>query len=149
MRWPVARLLAPAGAIVVGACQPGPPTGCTEMGTSGDLRLTICANPSPPLARQKTQYRAIIRDKDTGEPIESGEGQIYASSKDGVNRYDALLPGEQLGTYYGELNFVTAGTWGVAIRFRRDSTTPLHTFDWQQHVDPSRDPAFPGDTGRD
>jgi hypothetical protein len=116
------------------------------MGTSGDLRLTVCANPSPPVARQKVQYRAIIRDKDSGEPIENGEGQIYASSRDGVNRYDALLPGEQLGTYYGELSFVTSGTWGVAIRFRRDSTKPLQTFDWQQDVKPSREPVFPGDT---
>ena len=143
-----ARLLIPAAAIAVGACQPGPPSGCTEMGTSGDLRLTICADPSPPRARERIQYRAIIRDKDSGEPIENGEGQIYATSQDGVNRYDALLAGEELGTYYGELNFLTSGTWGVAIRFRRDSTTPLQVFDWQQDVHPSRDPAFPGDTGR-
>lgn len=141
------RLVAAAGAMIVGACQPGPPTGCTEMGSAGDLRLTICASPSPPFAREKTQYRAIIRDKDSGEPIENGEGQIYASSRDGVNRYDALIQGAELGTYYGELNFLTAGTWGVAVRFRRDSTKPLHTFDWQQDVRPARDAAFPGDTG--
>jgi hypothetical protein len=142
----VALLLLVTGAILAGACQPGPPSGCMEMGSSGDLRLTLCADPSPPYARETTQYRAILRDKESGQPIENGEGQIFADSRDGVKRYDALLPGQELGTYYAQLNYLTAGTWAAAIRFRRDSTQPLHEFHWQQDVREARDPAFPGDT---
>jgi hypothetical protein len=146
MKRHVARLLAVAGAMVIAACQPGLPIGCIEKGTSGDMRLTLCADPPFPYARERIQYRAIVRDKDSGEPIESGEGQIYVTSPDGVTRYDALVPGEELGTYYGELNYLTAGTWGAAVRFRRDSTKALFEWHWQQDVRSSRVPAFPGDT---
>jgi hypothetical protein len=145
----IARLLVVAGAVIIAtACEPGLPPNCMSKGTSGDLRLVLCSEPIFPYAREKTQYRAIIRDAESGEPIENGEGQIYATSRDGINRYDALLPGEEVGTYYGELNYLTAGQWGVAIRFRRDSTQPLWEFHWQQDVRSAREPAFPGDTIR-
>jgi hypothetical protein len=142
----IARLLIVVGAVIIGACQPGPPSGCMEMGTSGDLRLTLCAEPSPPRARERIQYRAIVRDRESGQPIENGEGRIFADSRDGVKRWDVFLPGDELGTYYAQMNYLTAGNWSAGIQFRRDSTHPLVEFHWQQDVRPSREPAFPGDT---
>jgi hypothetical protein len=79
-------------------------------------------------------YKVVVRDSKTGQPIEGGEGQIFASSRDGKDIWDSLVPGQELGTYYGTLNFITAGEWAVAVRFRRDSTKRLERLDWMQEV---------------
>jgi hypothetical protein len=42
--------------------------------------------------------------------------------------------GPEVGTYHAKLNFVVAGMWAVAIRFRRDSLRPLERIDWMQQV---------------
>ena len=60
--------------------------------------------------------------------------EIAAQSRDGVRTWDALIPGPEVGTYYGNLRFLTAGDWAVAIQFRRDSTAPLERIDWMQAI---------------
>lgn len=130
-------VLAVAVAGLLAACQPPRPRELRLE--SENLRFQISSDPLPPYAREPAIYKVIVRDKRTREPIEGGEGQIYASSRDRVNIYDALTPGPELGSYYGTLRFVTAGEWAVAVRFRRDSLRPLETVEWYQEIRAARD----------
>jgi len=99
-----------------------------------DMEFRITSDPLPPRARERVLYKVVVRDRKSGEPIERGEGRVFATSRDGANTWDALLPGPELGTYYGTVNFVTAGEWAIAIQFRRDSTRSLERMDWMQEV---------------
>ena len=105
-----------------------------------DLAFRISTDPQPPLAREKILYKVIVRDKKSGKPIENGEGRIFASSRDGASTWDALTPGPDPGSYYGTLNYVTAGDWAIAIQFRRDSTQAIERIDWMQGVRAARTP---------
>ena len=105
-----------------------------------DLSFRVSTDPLPPVAREKILYKVIVRDKKSGEPIANGEGRIFASSKDGANTWDALTPGPEPGSYYGTLNYITAGDWAIAIQFRRDSTRALERIDWMQGVHSARGP---------
>jgi hypothetical protein len=95
---------------------------------------TITPDQAPPHAREPILYKILIRDRDTREPIENGEGQIYSNNREGARTWDGLTYGPQIGTYYGKLSYVVAGQWAVGIRFRRDSLHPLETIDWMQDV---------------
>ena len=140
-------LLAGAALVLAAACEPGPPVHELRL-SSESLQFIITADPSPPFAREATEYRVIVRDRETRQPIEGGQGQIYATSRDRANVYHPLGAGEELGSYYGRLNYVTAGEWAVAIRFRRDSLTRLETVEWYQEVraarnEPGSEPGSP------
>ena len=105
---------------------------------SDDMVFRVLPDPVPPRARETIKYKVVVRDSKTGQPIEAGQGRIFATSADRVNTYDALLPGQELGTYYGNVSFITSGEWAVAIQFRRDSTKNLQRVDWMQEVLPAR-----------
>jgi hypothetical protein len=96
--------------------------------------FTISPDQSPPHAREDILYKILVRDRESRQPIDAGEGQIFANNRDGASTWDGLTKGPELGTYYGKLNFVTAGDWAIAIRFRRDSTAKLERTDWMQDV---------------
>jgi len=120
--------------------------GCALLAACGsperaDIRLwsdhyefRVNADPSPPHAREPIVYSVTVLDKETRQLIDGGEGQIYATSIDRVNRYDAFEPGREAGTYTARLNFITAGDWAVGMRFRPDSTKPLEKVEWVQTV---------------
>lgn len=99
-----------------------------------DMAFRINSDPVPPRAREQVRYKIQVRDSKTGEPVEGGEGRIFASTRDGASTWDGLAKGEELGTYYGTLKYVTAGEWAVALQFRRDSTRKLQRMDWMQEV---------------
>lgn len=101
---------------------------------TSDMALRVSMVPRPPVARENIRYKVVVRDKKTGQPIEHGEGRIFATSRDGVNTWDALLPAEEPGAYFGTLNYLTAGDWAIAIQFRRDSLSRLERVDWMQSV---------------
>jgi hypothetical protein len=120
---------------------------CGPSQEPSDLRLwsdkrafRISSDPMPPRALEPARFRIVIRDRVTGQPLQQGEGRIFATSADGANTDDGLAKGEEVGTYYGRLFFVTAGDWAVAIQFRRDSTERLERVDWVQTVLPEREP---------
>ena len=139
---PAARLLVPIAAVVIAACGPGSGASVSDIRGGDKMALRISFEPTPAYAREKIQYRVVVQDRESGQPIENGWGQVYATSRDGKNVYDNLVPGTQLGTYFGTLNFLTAGTWAVAVRFRRDSLAPLETVDWMQEIRAERKPEF-------
>jgi len=123
---------------------------CAREPREAELRMLstsytfrISPNESPPYAREATLYKIVIHDRESRQPIETGEGQIFASNAERANTWDGFAKGAELGTYYGKLNFVTAGTWAVAIRFRRDSLHGLEKVEWMQDVLNERQAAVP------
>jgi hypothetical protein len=130
------RLLAVSALIAVvaaSACGPGP-RALENRQWSDSFEFRITVDPSPPRAIEDATYKIIVQDKKTREPIETGEGRIFATSKDGANTDDGLAKGNEVGTYYGRLFFPTTGDWAVALQFRRDSTKRLERVDWVQAV---------------
>ena len=101
---------------------------------SDNFAFRITVDPTPPRSVEEAKYRVVVNDKKTGEPIETGEGRIFATSADGANTDDGLLKEKEVGTYSGRLFFPTSGDWAVAIQFRRDSTQRLERVDWIQSV---------------
>lgn len=133
------RALATTAAVLVAAfgaasCGPEGPPPIRVWSDSYEFRIT--ADPSPPRAREVTRYRIVVIDRKTGQFVEGGEGQIFASSADRANRYDSFEPAPEAGTYTARLNYITAGDWRVNVRFRRDSLAPLErpVDDWVQTV---------------
>jgi hypothetical protein len=110
---------------------------------STNYAFTVTPGESPPFARENTLYKIVVRDRKSRQPIETGEGQIYANNAERASTWDGFQKGAELGTYYGKLNFVTAGTWAVAIRFRRDSASRLETIEWIQEVANERNATIP------
>ncbi|HEY7234657.1 MAG TPA: hypothetical protein VH539_10940 [Gemmatimonadaceae bacterium] len=96
--------------------------------------FTITPSEAPPHAREDITYKVFIRDRDTREPIQNGEGQIYSNNREGAKTWDGFTYGPEVGTYYGKLNYVTSGLWAVGLRFRRDSLHPLEKIEWMQDV---------------
>lgn len=125
------------------ACGPRAPRVHELRLISTNYAFTIIANPSPPHAREAILYKVIVRDRETRQPIETGEGQIFANDSAFARTWDGFEKGAELGTYYGKLNYVTSGLWAVAIRFRRDSLHPLEKVEWMQDVYNERSTAIP------
>jgi hypothetical protein len=133
------RSLAVAVLVSLVGCRPSecaPPTLCQFTKT---YHFSITPSEAPPHAREAILYKIVVRDRENRQPIESGEGQIYASNVDRANTWDGFAKGAELGTYYGKLNFVTSGQWAVAVRFRRDSLHALESTEWMQDVLNERD----------
>ena len=121
-------------AMLTAACGPTTSRPTDYRAMTDNYSLTVSSDPVPPYARERTLFKVAVKDKKTGQPITEGEGRIFAQSRDGVRTWDALIPGPEVGTYYGNLRFLTAGDWAVAIQFRRDSTAPLERIDWMQAI---------------
>lgn len=144
-RWGVLLTLAAAA-----ACRPEPQKFTLRLETD-TYTFRVSADPLPPRAREPTRYTVVVTDRKTKQPIEDGQGRIFASNAgpDDPDRrtvWDGLASAEQVGTYNANLNFVTAGNWAMALEFRRDSTSRLERIDWRQDIRPEA-AAFPGDTG--
>ena len=96
--------------------------------------FVISSDPIPPRAREDVIYTITVKDRKTGQPIETGEGRIFANTREGARTYDGFVKAPQVGTYSAKLNYVTAGQWAVGIQFHSDSTKPLEKTEWMQDV---------------
>ena len=130
-------------AAAVAACAPGESRPPSLRQLSDHYYFTITPDQAPPHARETIVYKILVRDRESRQPIETGEGQIFANNRDGASTWDGLTKGPEIGTYYGKLNFVTSGDWAIAIRFRRDSTSKLERIDWMQDVLAAREAGTP------
>jgi hypothetical protein len=110
---------------------------------SNSYSYTISPDDSPPHARQDIHYVIQIFDRKTRQPIDNGNGQLFASNNMGAKTWDGMTYGPEVGTYHAKLNFVVAGTWAVAIRFQRDSLRPLERIDWMQEVHDEKPTSVP------
>lgn len=103
-----------------------------------DMAFRISVVPAPPVSEEVTLFKIVVRDKESGQPIQTGEGRIFATSQDRAQTGDGLAKGAEVGTYYAHVRFPVAGDWAIGLQFRRDSTTKLErTQDWQQQVLPA------------
>jgi len=109
---------------------------------SDNYAFRVTMDPMPPRALEPVTYRLVILDKKTRQPIETGEGRIFATSADRANTSDGLKKEKELGAYSGKLFFATSGDWPAAIQFRRekDPRLPLERVDWTQTVLPASEP---------
>ncbi|HET7585981.1 MAG TPA: hypothetical protein VFK13_13780 [Gemmatimonadaceae bacterium] len=130
----LALVLASAAGAALVSCGPpsDQPPGLRFI--SPTYRYTVTSDPSPPHAREPVKYKVVVRDRKSGQPVEAGEGRIFAQSAQGPRTWDGFRTGTEVGTYYGTLNFVTSGSWAIAVQFRRDSLQPLERIDWMQDV---------------
>jgi hypothetical protein len=113
---------------------PGNDPKTTRLWTE-DYYIRVTSDPSPPRALEPIQYTVIVQDKKTREPIDVGEGRIFATNEDRKNTDNGFEKGEAPGTYKTKLFFATAGKWAMGIQFRHDSTKTLQrTNDWYQDV---------------
>lgn len=123
-------------AIAVTALACGGGDHSTEMRQwTNDMAFRISVTPLPPVAEEITKFKIVVQDKDSGQPIETGQGRIFATSTDRAQAGDGLAKGKEVGTYYANVRFPVSGEWSVGLQFRRDSTRSLErTQDWQQTV---------------
>jgi hypothetical protein len=133
------RICIVAGALLLAGCNPGARS-LDNRQWSDSYAFRITVDPMPPRAVEDIRYKVVVQDKKTGEPIETGEGRIFATSKDGANTDDGLAKGKEIGTYYGRLFFPTTGDWAVALQFRRNPSARLERVDWIQTVNNATGP---------
>ena len=128
-------------AVFVAGCSPNPKALELRL-WSDDYAFRVTADPTPPLALEPITYRIVVQDKKTGQPIETGEGRIFATSADRANTSDGLKKEKELGTYSGKIFYPTSGDWAAAIQFRRekDPRMPLERVAWIQAVRPASEP---------
>ena len=126
-------------AVVAATCSPNPKA--LELRLWSDTyAFTVTEDPMPPRALEQIVYRVFVQDKKTRQPIENGEGRIFATSPDRANTNDGFAKEKELGTYSARLFFPTVGDWAAAIQFRRAPNLPLERVDWIQTVHPATEP---------
>jgi hypothetical protein len=137
--WMARRItLLSAGLALVGAACGGQPRRPElRQGTKSYL-FTISSEPIPPRAREDVIYKIVVKDRETGQPIDLGEGRIFANTREGARTYDGFVKAPEVGTYSAKLNYVTSGQWAVGIQFHSDSTKPLEKTEWMQDVLPEK-----------
>jgi hypothetical protein len=135
------RLALPVLAVLLAGCGPNPKASELRL-WSDSYAFRVTATPTPPRALEPIVYRIVVSDKKTGQPIETGEGRIFATSADRASTSDGLAKEKELGTYSGRLFFATTGDWAAAIQFRRakDPRLPLERVDWIQGVRTASEP---------
>ena len=101
-------------------------------------KFVITSNPIPPHAREDVIYTVTVTDRKTGQPIETGEGRIFANTRDGARTYDGFVKAPQVGAYSAKLSYVTSEQWAVGIQFHSDASRPLEKTEWMQDVLPER-----------
>jgi hypothetical protein len=108
-----------------------------RQGTKSYL-FTITSEPIPPYAREDVIYSIAVKDRETKQPVDNGEGRIFANTRDGARTFDGFVKAPGVGVYSARLNYVTSGQWAVGIQFHSDSLKPLEKTEWMQDVLPER-----------
>ena len=119
------------------ACGPGPKLGETRA-WSDHYSFRITPDMVPPRANESVHFRIVVQEKQTGQPIEAGEGGIYAQTQDGAKADDGLKKEREAGTYSARLNFLIGGDWAMGLQFRREKNPKMamERVNWIQAVVP-------------
>ena len=127
-----------ASLVLVAAASCGPPRRPElKQGTKSYL-FTITSDPIPPRAREDVIYTITVQDRESKQPVDNGEGRIFANTRDGARTYDGFVKAPGVGVYSARLNYVASGQWAVGIQFHSDSLKPLEKTEWMQDVLPER-----------
>lgn len=139
-----------ASAFALVACSDGAARDLSLKQSTHSYSFTIRANPAPPYANEDVHYTIVVLDRETRQPVQNGEGQIYGQLTPGPNgrprTWDSFVYGPEVGTYHAKVRFAIGAlttdpdqAWQMGLRFRRDSLSPLESTNWQQQVRPERD----------
>ena len=101
--------------------------------------FNITSDPIPPHAREDVIYTITVRDRESNQPIDTGEGRIFANTLEGARTWDGFTKAPAVGTYTAKLRFVASGQWAIGIQFHSDPTKPLEKTEWMQDVLPERE----------
>ena len=132
------RAVLAMGLALVAGASCGPPRHPELRQGSKSYLFTITSDPIPPRAREDVIYTITVKDRETKQPIDAGEGRIFANTRDGARTYDGFVKAPGVGVYSAKLNYVTSGQWAVGIQFHSDSLKPLEKTEWMQDVLPER-----------
>jgi hypothetical protein len=141
-------MMVAAGAFALVACSDGRANENGLRQATRSYSFTITADQMPPFANEDVHYTVRVVDRETEQPVQNGEGQIYGQLTPSGRPYtwDSFVYGPEVGTYHAKLRYVIAATtadpdqaWQMGLRFRRDSLSPLEVTNWQQQVRPERD----------
>ena len=137
-RTPVSILVA---ATVLSACGEGGRPRNELRFTTDDFVIRVKAETTPTRALEPIYWRVVVHERESGKPVQGGQGRIFATNRDMKTTANGLEETGELGTYRSNLMFVTAGMWAMAVQFRRDSTQPLQkTQDWTQDIVKANEP---------
>lgn len=137
-------LVATLGAVSLQACGGSPASSDpnTQRLWTDEFYIRVTPNPAPPRALEQIEYTIVVQDKKTRQPIDVGEGRIFATNEDRKNTDNGFEKAPEPGTYRTKLFFAVAGPWAMGVQFRRDSTQKLQrTNDWMQDVLPATEPS--------
>ena len=143
IRVSTARLLASlalAAAMTTAASCGGPPKRPELRQGTDSYMFVITSDPIPPHAREDVIYTITVKDRKTGQPIETGEGRIFANTREGASTFDGFVKAPQVGAYSAKLRYVSAEQRAVGIQFHSDASRPLEKTEWMQDVLPERNP---------
>ena len=77
---------------LAGAASCGGPDHQLELRQGTDTyKFVITSDPIPPHAREDVIYTIKVPDRKTGQPIETGEGRIFANTREGARTYDGFV----------------------------------------------------------
>ena len=131
-------LVGTLGLLTAGASCGAPRRPEIRQGTKTYL-FNITSDPIPPHAREDVIYTITVRDRESNQPIDNGEGRIFANTLEGARTWDGFTKAPAVGTYTAKLRFVAAGQWAIGIQFHSDSLKPLEKTEWMQDVLPERE----------
>jgi hypothetical protein len=132
-------ILAGTMALLVIGADCGPPRRPEIRQGSKTYLFNITSDPIPPHAREDVIYTITVRDRESNQPIDNGEGRIFANTLEGARTWDGFTKAPAVGTYTAKLRFVASGQWAIGIQFHSDSTKPLEKTEWMQDVLPERE----------
>jgi hypothetical protein len=126
-------LLISSSLVLSAACGDGRPY--EVFAYSEGFRISAAPDSVPPHAQDDLTWRVRVQDAKTGQPIEGGEGMVWARTRNSTHEVRARIEqAPELGLYRGKLMLVMAGDWQMGVQFRRDSTSPWASLDWIQSV---------------
>ena len=80
-----------AGLVLAGSLSCGPPRKPELRQGTESYWFTITSDPIPPRAREDIIYSIVVKDRKTNQPLDLGEGRIFANTREGARTY-ARLP---------------------------------------------------------
>ncbi len=127
------------GTLAVTACGSADHQLELRQGTDS-YKFVITSDPIPPHAREDVIYTVKVTDRKTGQPVETGEGRIFANTgmNGGPRTFDGFQKAPQVGVYTAKLNYVSSEQWAVGIQFHSEASKPLEKTEWMQDVLPER-----------
>jgi hypothetical protein len=126
------------GLVLLAGASCGPPRRPELRQGTQSYMFTITSDPIPPRAREDVIYTIKVVDRESKQPIDAGEGRIFANTREGARTYDGFVKAPGVGVYSAKLNYVASGQWAVGIQFHSDSLKPLEKTEWMQDVLPER-----------